>query len=196
MNNYFALINPDAVFNSQATGILENFVRAGLEIVSTLVYELDKEEVALIFYSRRHDSDFDDFCEHYTSGESWLVHFRGKDLSELAKFLTEAQIAAIHIPELKVDHSVLLKMTASLGYDRSKLDAVVKDLRQKLTQIEEHGNRAFASLALEQSQKLFAYYISLQVAGFTKQQAFELVVNAQVGEEYSGPPPTEEEEKD
>jgi len=199
VNNYFAIINPDAVFNNQSTEILENFVRSGLEIVSTLIYQLDKEEAALIFYSRRNDADFDEFCERYTAGTSWLVHFKGLSLASLAKHLTETQMAALYIPSLKVDHVVLLKMTASLGYNRNKLGAVVKDLREKLCQLGDHENREFATLALVQAQRLFTYYLSLQIVGFNKAQAFELVVDAQVGdpsELIDGEPPKGGDEDD
>lgn len=178
--DYFCLIYPDAVFNGIASKILEQFLRAGLNLVSRSVRKLNIEEARSIFYSRRHNQDFDRFCKAMTCSNVWLLHLQtdGDIVRLLAEALHPDLTGEFFIPREKDDNELFLKLIERHSND--ELEDIFQELRERLNCKDSDDDKVFTSYSLEQGQKLFSYMTAMRAVGFSQAEAFELTRNIQI----------------
>lgn len=170
----FCLIYPDAVFNGAASHILKQLERAGIRILAKIVRKLNFEETQLIFFDRRLEPDFEEFCRTFTVSQSWLLKIECSSLEKISSSIKEEYFNEVFIT-FKEEHNLqLLSLVQDSLSVQKELEEMITSLRQKINLEEREADKEFTYHALKQGDKLYSYFISMQVAGFDSEQAFRL----------------------
>lgn len=180
--DYFCLIYPDAVFNGIANRIVEQLVKVGIKLEDRVVRKLSFEEAKTIFYARRHNSDFNAFCQAMSSSSVWLLHLRTNQpiANILGRVIHPSLLSEFFIPEKEEDNFAFTRMITSSTESKKELNNIIQGLRERTNLQEQSDDYVFTSFALKQGQRLYSYYIAMMVSGFEESQAFNLTLNAQM----------------
>lgn len=178
---YFCLIYPDAVFNGTASKILEQVLRAGVELVDRVVRKLTFEEARTIFYARRFNKDFERFCKAMTRSQVWLMCFAyEEDLAEaLSESLHPDLVGEFFIPTSPKDNQNFIRLIGDVKHSKEQLSEVIESLREKINQHDHNDDLYFTAQAMKQGERLYSYFTAMRVNGFDENQAFELTRGVQ-----------------
>lgn len=178
---YFCLIYPDAVFNGTASKILEQFSRAGVELVDRVIRKLTSEEARTIFYARRHNKDFERFCKAMTNSPVWLLCFSYEgDLAETLSLSVHPDLVGeFFIPTTTEDNENFIRLIGDVKHSKEQLFEVIASLREQINQRDHKDDLYFTAQAMKQGQRLYSYFTAMRVNGFDSDQAFELTRGVQ-----------------
>lgn len=196
---YFCLIYPDAVFNGVAIKVVEQFSRIGIIPITRVVRKISLEEASTIFYARRLNPDFEQFCKAMTLSPVWLVrlHYDGDLPEALATGLNSLLFGEFYIPTLQEDNENFISLIGDIKASSEKIEEVIYSLREQINHRNHDSDLEFAAFAMTHGERLYSYFTTLRVIGFNKEQAFELTKEAQknfLENSMSGEEEEEEEE--
>lgn len=178
---YFCLIYPDAVFNGKANKVVEQFARVGIHIEKHVVRKLSWEEASTIFYSRRFNHEFELFCKAMTQTAVWLLHlsYSGHLEESLALYIHEDLIGEFFIPSSLEDNENFLRIVTEAKNAREQLAEIIQQMRERVNLENQRSDLEFTQYAMVQGERLFSYYIAMQINGFQQEQAFALTESMQ-----------------
>lgn len=176
--DHFCLIFPDAVLDGKALRIIEKLIRNGVKLIDKSIRPLSLEEAKIIFYARRFEPNYLEFCKLLTITNVWLLRLRSPRLLKvIEKHIPEEYHGEFFIPADELENANFLTLIAESKDSKKHLKEIIGNIKQRVDAVEWQADLQFSAEAISFAQKSYSLYIAMIVAGFSEHQAFDLVLN-------------------
>lgn len=179
-NACVVFVYPELVGSGEIVNFVDILNKHGMKLIHSTTRLFEIEELKLIFYPRKDSQDFENFCKHFASSQSALLHFEGIDkLSKAVEALPLQYMNKFYTPSTVEENGFLLDLVEDN-----------KTLRETTGQLAVEVSKAYANLAQERDETLSnkcidfgrqirIYYLSMMISGFDKDEAFILAQSFQ-----------------